>query len=54
LHVDRRFDLVMSLEVGEHLPPDVADRFVESLVNLGPVVAFFRGRAETGRDASPQ
>jgi SAM-dependent methyltransferase len=40
LHVDRRFDLVMSLEVGEHLPPDVADRFVESLVNLGPVVAF--------------
>lgn len=40
LHVDRRFDLVMSLEVGEHLPPECADRFVESLVNLGPVAAF--------------
>jgi SAM-dependent methyltransferase len=40
LRLDRRFDLVMSLEVAEHLPPDVAEQFVESLVNLGPVVAF--------------
>ena len=40
LRLDRRFDLVLSLEVGEHLPPESADVFVDSLVSLGPVVAF--------------
>jgi SAM-dependent methyltransferase len=36
----RRFDLVVSLEVAEHLPRSCADPFVESLVRLGPVVLF--------------
>jgi SAM-dependent methyltransferase len=34
------FDLVMSLEVAEHLPGETADAFVESLTSLGPVVLF--------------
>ena len=37
---DRKFDLAMSLEVGEHLPEQCASQFVESLVNLAPVVLF--------------
>lgn len=37
---ERRFDLVVSLEVAEHLPPDSAEAFVDFLTGLGPVVAF--------------
>jgi SAM-dependent methyltransferase len=40
LHVDRQFDLVLSLEVAEHLPSACADQFVDSLVGLGPAVLF--------------
>jgi SAM-dependent methyltransferase len=36
----RRFDLVLSLEVAEHLPSQSAPSFVESLARLGPVVLF--------------
>ena len=36
----RRFDLVMSVEVAEHLPLAHADRFVEALTSLGAVVLF--------------
>jgi SAM-dependent methyltransferase len=36
----RRFDLVVSLEVAEHLPAESADAFVDLLAGLGPVVAF--------------
>ena len=36
----RRFDLVVSLEVAEHLPAAAAEPFVESLVRLGPAVLF--------------
>jgi SAM-dependent methyltransferase len=36
----RRFDLVVSLEVAEHLPPDAAEVFIQSLTGLGPVVLF--------------
>jgi SAM-dependent methyltransferase len=36
----RRFDLVVSLEVAEHLPPASAKRFVESLTALGDIVLF--------------
>jgi SAM-dependent methyltransferase len=36
----RRFDLVLSLEVAEHLPPAAADGFVASLVRHADVVAF--------------
>lgn len=40
LAIPRRFDLVVSLEVGEHLPPEAARTFVTSLTRLGPVVLF--------------
>jgi SAM-dependent methyltransferase len=40
LHLDRAFDLAVSLEVAEHLPADAADGFVESLTRLAPVVLF--------------
>jgi SAM-dependent methyltransferase len=34
------FDLVVSLEVAEHLPPECASSFVNALCRLGPVVLF--------------
>ena len=36
----RQFDLVVSLEVAEHLSPEHADRFVASLAGLGRAVLF--------------
>lgn len=36
----RRFDLALSLEVGEHLPPESARYYVASLVASAPVVVF--------------
>ncbi|HEV2302053.1 MAG TPA: class I SAM-dependent methyltransferase [Stellaceae bacterium] len=38
--IERRFDLAMSLEVAEHLPPDRAAGFVEELTRLAPLVLF--------------
>jgi SAM-dependent methyltransferase len=40
LQLGRRFDLALSLEVAEHLPPHSAATFVESLTRLSSVVAF--------------
>jgi SAM-dependent methyltransferase len=40
LQLGRRFDLAMSLEVAEHLPPESAETFVESLTRLAPAVLF--------------
>lgn len=40
LTLSRRFDLAVSLEVGEHLPPAQAGRYVADLVCLAPVVLF--------------
>ena len=40
LGLDRRFDLAISLEVAEHLPGEVASRFVQQLTDLAPVVLF--------------
>jgi hypothetical protein len=40
LELARRFDLVVSLEVAEHLPPEPAESFVASLTTLGPIVLF--------------
>jgi SAM-dependent methyltransferase len=40
IRLPRRFDLVVSVEVAEHLPPDRAEAFVESLTELGSVVLF--------------
>lgn len=38
--MDREFDLVVSLEVAEHLPRHCAEIFVDSLTRLGPIVLF--------------
>jgi SAM-dependent methyltransferase len=40
LRLGRQFDLVMSLEVAEHLPERCAKQFVDSLTGLGAVVLF--------------
>ena len=40
IQMDRRFDLVVSLEVAEHLHEIAAAGFVRSLTRLGPVVLF--------------
>src|SRR5262245_41011182 len=40
LHLDRRFDLVLSTEVAEHLPGTSAATFVHDLCALGDVVVF--------------
>ena len=40
IRLDRQFDLVVSLEVAEHLPNDCAETFVDSLTKLGPVILF--------------
>lgn len=40
VHLDREFDLVLSLEVAEHLPPEAAEIFVDSLVRMGDVILF--------------
>jgi SAM-dependent methyltransferase len=45
---DRTFDLAVSLEVAEHLPPGSAATFVESLVRLAPVVMFSAAIPEQG------
>ncbi len=37
---ERRFDLALSFEVAEHLAPASAERFVDTLTELAPVVAF--------------
>lgn len=38
--IARKFDLVISLEVAEHLPEINAETFVESLTKLGSIVLF--------------
>jgi SAM-dependent methyltransferase len=38
--LDRQFDLVISLEVAEHLPQERAETFVDSLTRLGSVILF--------------
>ena len=40
LQLGRRFDLVQSLEVAEHLPASEAERFVDTLVTHGDVILF--------------
>jgi hypothetical protein len=37
---DRRYDLAMSLEAAEHLPPEAAAPFVRALTEAAPVVLF--------------
>jgi SAM-dependent methyltransferase len=40
LNLTRRFDLVLSLEVAEHLPEASAGEFIKSLTAMAPVVMF--------------
>jgi SAM-dependent methyltransferase len=40
LRLQGYFDLAMSLEVAEHLPPEKAEQFVETLTHLAPIVLF--------------
>jgi len=40
LKISRSFDLVVSLEVAEHLPAESAAAFVHSLTRLSPVILF--------------
>ena len=40
LALGRRFDLVVSLEVAEHLPASGADIFIQSLIRHGDVILF--------------
>ncbi|MFC1715271.1 class I SAM-dependent methyltransferase [Candidatus Poribacteria bacterium] len=40
LQLDRQFDLVLSLEVAQHIPKESAEIFVESLTKLGPIIVF--------------
>jgi SAM-dependent methyltransferase len=40
LKLNRRFDLVLCLEVAEHLAPEQGPRLVEDLVQHGDVIAF--------------
>lgn len=40
LDLERKFDLVQSLEVAEHLPHESADLFVENLTRHGDVILF--------------
>jgi len=40
LNVQENFDLALSLEVAEHLPPTRAASFIADLTNLAPVVLF--------------
>jgi SAM-dependent methyltransferase len=43
LVVGRKFDLVVCLEVAEHLPTECADQLIDSLTSLGRVVLFSAG-----------
>lgn len=40
LTLHRTFDLVVCLEVAEHIPPEAGERLVSSLTDLGPFVLF--------------
>jgi len=38
--INRTFDLVVSVEVAEHLPPSSSDRFADFMCSLAPVLLF--------------
>ena len=40
IHLDRRFDAALCLEVAEHLPSDAAAILIANLAALAPVIAF--------------
>ncbi len=40
LQLERTFDLVLSLEVAEHLPSEKAEIYVDTITRCGPVILF--------------
>jgi hypothetical protein len=40
INIDKRYDLAISLEVGEHLPKKNAEVYIKSLVGLSDVILF--------------
>lgn len=48
LNLEQTFNLVMSLEVAEHLPEECAETFIDSLTRLGKVVFFSAAIPEQG------
>lgn len=40
INLNRKFDLVMSMEVAEHIPEEFADTFVKTLTNHGDFILF--------------
>jgi SAM-dependent methyltransferase len=46
--LDRTFDLALSLEVAEHLPPPKAESFVDLLTALAPLVVFSAAAPDQG------
>src|ERR1700712_550282 len=46
--LDRSFDMAMSLEVAEHLPPERATSFVADLCALAPIVLFGAAQPHQG------
>jgi SAM-dependent methyltransferase len=48
IKLDRTFDLVLCLEVAEHLSPGAADTIVGSLTSLGKVIVFSAATVKQG------
>jgi len=48
IRLNRKFDMAISLEVAEHLPPECAHIFVNSLVKLSDIVVFSAAIPEQG------
>lgn len=40
LKLDRKFDIAISFEVAEHLPPEAAKQFIETLTSSSDIVVF--------------
>ncbi|RYE53661.1 MAG: class I SAM-dependent methyltransferase [Sphingobacteriales bacterium] len=40
LKLEKKYDLVMSMEVAEHIPEDHADIFIQNLVDAGDIILF--------------
>jgi len=40
LKLEKKYDLVMSMEVAEHIPEEHSDTFIDNLVNAGDVILF--------------
>lgn len=48
IQLDQNYDLVISLEVAEHLSPQAADIFIKNLISAGKVIVFSAAIPEQG------